>query len=734
MRTALLSFVGLTLLGTLATSCTTTRQSHLTHPRPSGFAETLAPGQPANAVFSPVTLDAGFVYDAVFSFPKGSLPPSTVTGVILNGTPVGAYAVRNETIWNAGGHIHGTEDFSIALRSNWTPGAACHLVVNAVDTEGGSVQVEQQASAPATRAVVKGLGFAVPNAAFPYHHATLTLAKEDLAPGTITLVEVDGKRNRDARCFSTGYQLTEKAGANPVPEGENYKGEFDGSRDVQITVPVNWTEASEHTVRVTVAHLNGETKTYEQQATASGKGGYPDPASTGFFSLVLKETEGLLRTQEPIRLALAPFADDIGDPERELRVVTYDPTHPAAAADGYIDAPFQILGVKEWRNKKMLEHEERDAETGERVHRYDPTTTVELVFFADALPYQEKVYLVLYGNGAATPRTSASTMTVTPGTGLSETISTDTWSVLTAANSGALEQITLKGGDGPVLLEHKLETNGAVHWNPGIYSPPTPWVHASDWENPVAKSISGPLMHHTSRYAPLPHMTNVTAHVAYTFYSSQPYILFSSLMEVQEDIFVAALRNIEIVLNHAALNEFIWMDHLGKVNSMPIDGSREHPVHALDIPPDTPWMAFINRKTRVGFANILLDYVNTNRYGDLSSEAQPYIYVQNGPWIYWSRGLVYPFAGNNMTRLMPVRKGSTYYEKNAWLPFRFAEGNNPFAPIEESAARLNRPLLVHEWMPTNDRAPEKWIMPILTMPFDEGVAGAVSAFKKQEEN
>jgi hypothetical protein len=36
-------------------------------------------------------------------------------------------------------------------------------------------------------------------------------------------------------------------------------------------------------------------------------------------------------------------------------------------------------------------------------------------------------------------------------------------------------------------------------------------------------------------------------------------------------------------------------------------------------------------------------------------------------------------------------------------------------------------------MPTNERAPLSWIMPILTMPFDEGVAGAVSGHKEVKE-
>ena len=86
-----------------------------------------------------------------------------------------------------------------------------------------------------------------------------------------------------------------------------------------------------------------------------------------------------------------------------------------------------------------------------------------------------------------------------------------------------------------------------------------------------------------------------------------------------------------------------------------------------------------------------------------------------------------------MTRLMKVRKGSMYYEKNAWVPFRFAEGDNPFAAIEQLNKRLRAPLQVMEWMATDERAPASWIMPILTMPFDEGVAGQVGSQKEGKE-
>jgi hypothetical protein len=296
--------------------------------------------------------------------------------------------------------------------------------------------------------------------------------------------------------------------------------------------------------------------------------------------------------------------------------------------------------------------------------------------------------------------------------------------------------VTVLGNGEPVLLEHKLETNGAVHWNPDAYAPPKPWVHVSDWEKPEYRKITGPVMHRTRCYGPMPFLDEVAAHVSYTFYAGQPYLISSSLTEVKKDIFVQALRNAEIVFNHAVLDEFVWLDRSGAVKNLVLEESRRHPAHGHEIPPDTPWLAFISRPKKVGFAAISLAYENSNIFGDPPSEAQPYIYVQNGPWIYFSRGLVYPFGSSNLTRMMPVRRGSVYLEKWAYVPFRLGDDNAPFEVIETLHKQLKQPVLVHEWQRTDPRTPLKWVMPILTAPFDEGVQGAVSAQKdvqKKEE-
>ncbi|MAE60754.1 MAG: hypothetical protein CMJ49_05285 [Planctomycetaceae bacterium] len=573
-------------------------------------------------------------------------------------------------------------------------------------------------------------GFGVPSPEFPYHHIVVVVNNESIEPRTVTRVEADGRRNRNVRVFNVELSNLATADSEYLMRRESYEKRVAVDGDVFLVMPVMWTNGSEHTVRIEMETESGIRTSVTHSGTAPSEGGHWDVAWRRSISVTLRETAGLDRRGEPVHLSVGVFSSDVKVAAEDVRVVSYDPDHPDARADGYTVAPCQVTSVQEWRDEKVLAIEEKDSETGERIRRYDPTTTIDLVFLADVAAGQEKVYQVLYGNPDADAIEWQTDLNVEPHEDLGQTIETGHYQIGLATNSGAVETVKILGPGTPVLLEHKLETNGAVHWNPGCYAPPTPWVHASDWEKPESRQISGSIMHRTRRFAALPHMDSVFANVAYTFYANQPYMISSSLMEVREEIFVKALRNAEIVFNHAVLNEFVWKDPSGEVKSLAIDGSRKHPVHALEIAPDTPWMAFINREQKVGFASILLAYENSNMFGDPAGEAQPYIYVQNGPWIYWSRGMVYPFGGANLTRLMRVRKGSVYLEKNAYVPFRLADEDDPFAAIERLRKQLTQPLLVHEWMATDDRTPESWIMPLLTMPFDEGVAEAVGS---QEE-
>jgi len=119
-----------------------------------------------------------------------------------------------------------------------------------------------------------------------------------------------------------------------------------------------------------------------------------------------------------------------------------------------------------------------------------------------------------------------------------------------------------------------------------------------------------------------------------------------------------------------------------------------------------------------------------NVEGGEASATQPFVYIQHGPWYYLARGLVYSFATNNQTRMLPVRRGSFYYERNAFYPFAFKKGQSWAAQVDGLYNVLKHPASVEESIETFLESPEGWVVPILTKPFEEGVAGAVGKQKK----
>lgn len=561
------------------------------------------------------------------------------------------------------------------------------------------------------------VNFELPAPQWPFYHAKIMFPSKSIPDIKLLKLMINGTEERDYIVFNEGI--------------ESYKKMVQSDKEVLIVTRCDW-ERNE-SVEFELEGIDATEKPIRLKfkGKAPLQSGYWDKAWPRYYSFVVDETRGIDRTSEPIHVTFGIFADEIADPVREIRVITYEPDHPGTDPNGYVSIPYQIIQTTSWNNQKVLSIEEKDQKTGKTIHRYDPTMTVELLFLADVKANESKVFLVFFGNPQAIAPTCDFDLKVTaaaPG----QKIENSWYRFGLSQNSGAIETVVLKA-DKDYLFEHKLETNGAVHWNPGIYAPPMPWVHASDWEHPDFKQISGRILHRTQRYAPLPHMKNVKVNISYSFYANVPYMLVSSVMVVEENLFVKALRNCEIVFNHAILNEFVWEDPKGDVQSLPIEPSRPHPEHAIEIPPDTPWMAFINRKEKVGFAGINIASENGNLYGAPPSLAQPYIYVANGPWIYWSRAFVYPFGDHALTRMMPVRKGSFYIERNAYLPFKFNDGDDPFAEVKKMTARLKNPLKVRHWVPTGQRTPREWIMPILTAPFDEGVEGAVGKHTKDIE-
>jgi hypothetical protein len=526
----------------------------------------------------------------------------------------------------------------------------------------------------------------------------------------ITRVQANGTRIRDFTLFQNGEETLSK----------NINGEL----PFDLKARLGWQAGKKYDFVVQLENMETKkTATLSMKAAAPAQRGYWNPDWKNYMALIIAEEHGFERANYPVQATVGLLSNYIKTPD-EVRVVK-------AEKEGddirYTEIPCQVYDFIKWDDQKILALEEKDEKTGERLTRYHPTTSLSVAFLANLKPREKATYLVFYNNPAAPKPAYTSDLTV-QGNGIGKTVDNKFYSAVLNKKSGVLYEITDKASK--IRLEHKLETNGSIHWNPCVYSPPHAWYHTSDWENPPFVEVNGPVFYSIRIAAPLPYYPSVLSSVTYNFYASTPFILVQTTIEITADLFVQALRNGEIVFNKAVFRNVSYKTMAGEVKTIDLSRTRMHPDHVISLRPDTPWVTFYNEDKGIAFANLYLDLTMTNVEGGEASAEQPFVYIQHGPWYYLARGLVYSFGTNNQTRMLPVRKGSVYYEKNVFYPFSFKKDQDYRAVVDKTFNMLKYPLSVAESIETYLESPEGWVVPILTEPFEEGVKEAIGGKKK----
>ena len=526
-------------------------------------------------------------------------------------------------------------------------------------------------------------GFPVPE--HPYYHVRLRLDP----PATdlnVVRVLVNDARVRDFTVYSGGMR--------------DRKHTWAASRPSELVVRADWVNGTQVAVEIYAEDSAGTLHELAAEGRAPDHGGWWDARWKYCGSTVLAETAGAARAGEPVHLWLGLYADRLTDPAREIRVVGIDPVSGQPQ-----EVPSQVYGVSTWE-KFADEH-------------CQPTTTVGVAFLADVPAHTEKVYLIFYGNPNALAPVYPTDLRAS-GEGLGLTVENSHYRIVLHPDSGAIDEIHLKQNVNRVFAHH-LETNGALHWNPGVYAPPRTWMHASDWNPPQhAETIVGPVFAMTRRWGPLPDYPEVNCSITYLFYHNTPYVIASSVLDVQRDLDVVALRNGELVVNQELVDEFAWKQADGSIETVVIKTLPRHPVPALEIDARVPWWAFFNRDVPCALAAINLELAGMQRADGLA-QWEPYYYLHWGPWYYCARPLVYTFITPNPQRLIRVSAGSSYYERLAFYPCRLGSTDaDRFTPIEQTAQRLFRPLRASVvQFDTDARVPEEWVPPILVSAFEE---------------
>ncbi|UCB46679.1 MAG: hypothetical protein JSV25_04460 [Spirochaetota bacterium] len=526
-----------------------------------------------------------------------------------------------------------------------------------------------------------------PTPEHPYFHLKASFILGSREHYEITEIKVNGKRVRDYETYHDGLFVKDHA--------------VKGGGLSSVAVRCDWKRNEDILV-----NFKGESKDKKEKLSFSLKtktpyyNGYWDSAWRYYAGVVCTETAGISRDNEPVHLTLGLYTDRIADPEREIRIISVDPETGIQK-----EVPSQVYDVSRYECDKQSD-------------RYQPTTVVEVFFYASVPAYSSKVYLAYYGNPKARRPVYKSNFEVC-GKGLGLTLENEYYKTLLHEKSGAIDEIHMKMGANRIFAHH-LETNGALHWNPGLYAPPRPWMHASDWDPPKNYSkLAGPLFVTTQRSGPMDQYPESNISINYKFYDRVPYILMSSSIEIKKELSVKALRNGEVVLNRELVEEFAWRDPDGYLGSMRVLEGPRHPKHAKVLPYDVPWVCFFNRKYQSGLGLININVTNFNNDGGLCRLFQPYSYLQWGPWIYYARPLVYTFASSNPGRLIPVPAGNVYYEEMAFLPVRFGMEKEHIQYLDDLYLKLTSPLYIKVIEDTDPRAPEGFMPPILLSEFEE---------------
>ncbi len=544
------------------------------------------------------------------------------------------------------------------------------------------------------------LGYPDPGVPFYHFKAILQLPK-----ASIIEVEaaVDGKvlRATDLKRVEEVEDLTRPPLAERPPSG--YSLSLDGTmyKNLSVIGWVKWQPGQEYNIRITV-RMKKTTKAAVDDVflTASSKVKAPEGASVfdkawkSYKSVVLSETGGINRVKEPTEVLLAFYPDEAQQLSRDVRVVEVD-----AKTHSLTEVPSQVYDIQESLAEDNLAPDKNGIPT-RKAPLWLPTVSARVAFLADVPAKSSRVFLIYYNNADAMAKLYKTDLSV-QGQAPGLQIDNSEFSVILQSNSGHLDQITLKSKPNTPLF-HRLETNGAVHWNPDIYVPPRAWTHSADWKSPKGNvTVSGPVIAKSEVWDNLRGVPEVDASVRYEFYPGMPYFISSTCMRINETVNCLALRNAEMVFRRELITHAAWYD-IVRDSVIVYDVQNMPDLTDLKMEADVPWIVFFNKEKGIAFAGIQLGYSNSGIESP-TRLLNPFFYITGGPWIYWARGLSHTFLSSNMQQVVPVLKGNVFSEKWAYLIYEFDKDSPPYASAVAWQKRLTHPLRIQLVEEVDDR-------------------------------
>ena len=546
------------------------------------------------------------------------------------------------------------------------------------------------------------LEFGYPCPAIPFYHF---IAELELPHASIIEVEaiVNGKALRftDLHRADAITDMNRPVISHRPPSGYGLSQDGTLYHHPHLVGWVKWEPGKEYQIQLNVRmkkniHASKDDVSLSATQTLKAPEGVAvfDPAWKNYKALVLSETEGIDRQGTPVEVLLPFYPDESEQLIRDIRVLAIDPE-----TYEFSEVPSQVYDLKNYLVEDDLEPDEEGNPTRE-IPLWMPTVTARVAFLADVPARTSKVFLVYYNNEMALTKMYSTDLRV-QGEAPGLQIDNDKYVIALHPNSGHLDQITLKNKP-DIPLFHRMETNGAIHWNPGIYSPPRPWTHTADWKPPTnVNYTSGPVMISTEVWDNLREIPEVDASVRYEFYPGLPYFISTTSMRINKRIDCIALRNAEIVFKREQITHAAWYDVV-RDEVIVYDVVNMPDLTDLLMEDNVPWITFFNKETGIGFAGIQLEYVNAG----LESKPRllnPFMYITGGPWIYWARALSLSFLASNMQQMIPAMEGNFFAEKWAYLTYEIAPGEKPYQPVLDWQKQLTSPLRIRLVEEVDDR-------------------------------
>lgn len=544
---------------------------------------------------------------------------------------------------------------------------------------------------------LKKIKFSPPTPKNPFYSLLLSVEGTLSTNNVVKKLRVNGVRTRDITIINDGIETA--PGLYITAPSILFK----DAKEHQILVRVDWEKGGTYQIEIDLEDENNNPiETITQTFTATEDYGYWNKNWKYYASHVLSENKGYDRVQEPVHVVLSMYADRMTNPEKELRVVE---VHPESGATREVRSQvYSVSNWDKWANKNC-----------------QPSTTIQVAFMADVHANSEKVYLFFYGNPKADYPSYETDLSLS-GSNYGLTIKNTFYNVVLNKDSGSIDEIN-PNNHPDISYCHKLETNGALQWNPCVYAPPKTWMHTSDWINPENfEVIVGPIFIMIKKFDKMPGYEEIDCSLTYIFYSHSPAIEIESNIDVLKELDVTALRNGSVVLNRETTGDFAWMGMDGNVGSVHITDLPRHPLKAKLFDAKTPWFAFYNKDDGNALGVLNLEFAGIRRSGGLI-EWDPFFYLHWGPWYYISRPIIYAFTSNNPQRVMHMSAGTSFYERYQLMPFDVGQGDNEdegFDQLQNAYAKAANPLSkTTAVLDTDERLPEEWEEPILVTHFEE---------------